>query len=139
VSDPAPPPTGPAGRLPPTLRPPGPEGGQATVELALVLPLVVILALVLVQASLVLRDQLLVTHAAREAVRAASLDADPGRTQAAADAVLAGAVVWLGRRPPVGEMVAVEVHYRSPTAVPVVGPLLPDAALTARAVMQVER
>jgi hypothetical protein len=36
-------------------------------------------------------------------------------------------------------MVAVEVHYRSPTAVPVVGPLLPDAALTARAVMQVER
>jgi len=115
------------------------EAGQATVELALVLPVVVVLGLVLVQATLVLRDQLMVVHAAREAVRAASLDPDPARARTAAEAVLPGAAVRMGRRPPVGEMVAVEVHYRSPTAVPLVGPLLADPALTARAVMQVER
>ena len=125
--------TEPALPLPPT------EAGQATVELALVLPVIAMLGLVLVQATLVLRDQLMVVHAAREAVRAASLDPDPTRARAAAEAVLPGAAVTLGRRPPVGEMVAVEVHYRSPTAVPVVGPLLADVALTARAVMQVER
>jgi hypothetical protein len=122
----------------PALRPPR-EAGQATVELALALPMVVVLALVLVQATLVLRDQLVVVQAAREAARATSLDPDPARAQAAAGAVLPGAVVRLGQRPPVGEMVTVEVSYRSPTAVPLVGPLLADPALTARAVMQVER
>jgi Flp pilus assembly protein TadG len=118
---------------------PRPEAGQATVELALALPVVLVLGLVLVQATLVLRDQLVVVHAAREAVRATSLDPDPGRGQTAAEAVLPGALVRLGRRPPVGELVAIEVHYRSPTAVPVVGPLLADVALEARAVMRVER
>jgi Flp pilus assembly protein TadG len=118
---------------------PGPDAGQATVELALALPVVLLLGLVLVQATLVLRDQLVVVHAAREAARATSLDPDPARPQAAAEAVLPGARVRSGRRPPAGELVAVEVHYRSVTAVPVVGPMLGDVALQARAVMRVER
>jgi Flp pilus assembly protein TadG len=41
------------------------EDGQATVELALVLPLVAVLLLALVQAAVVARDQILVAHAAR--------------------------------------------------------------------------
>jgi Flp pilus assembly protein TadG len=118
---------------------PRPERGQATVELALALPVILVLVLVLVQATLVLRDQLVVVHAAREAARATSVEPDRSRAQAAAEAVLPGAEVRLGRRPPVGELVAVEVHYRSPTAVPVVGPLLADVALQAEAVMRVER
>ena len=115
------------------------EGGQATAEFALLLPLVLVLGLALVQVALVLRDQLVIVHAAREAVRAASLDADPAKAQAAARAVLPGAEVRRRPRPAVGEMVSVEVGYRSVTAVPVVGPLLPDPWLSARAVMQVER
>jgi hypothetical protein len=115
------------------------EGGQATAEFALLLPLVLVFGLVLVQVALVLRDQLVVVQAAREAARAASLDADPARAQAAAQAVLPGAEVRRSPRPPVGEMVSVEVGYRSVTALPVVGPLLPDPWVSARAVMQVER
>src|SRR4029078_2878808 len=41
--------------------------GQATVELALVLPLVVFALLAILQVGLVVRDQVAVVHAAREA------------------------------------------------------------------------
>jgi hypothetical protein len=115
------------------------QSGQATIELALALPLVLLLALVMVQAALVLGDDLAVTNAAREAARAASLDPDPGRAGRAASAVLPGAAVRSGPRPPVGELVHVLVSYRSPTDLPVVGPLLPDPLLEARAAMRVER
>lgn len=115
------------------------QAGQTTAELAVVFPVVLLLALVLVQAALVLRDDLAVANAAREAARAASLDPDPARAQRAATAVLPGSRVEAGPRPPVGELVTVRVSYRSPTDLPVVGPLLPDPLLEARATMRVER
>lgn len=117
----------------------GSDRGQATVELALAMPLVVLLGLVLIQAVLVGRDQVAVIHAAREAVRAASVDPDPAAPREAAGAVLSGATVESGDRPPPGRRVAVTVLYRSPTDLPLVGPLLPDPVLSARAVMRVER
>ena len=49
------------------------DRGQSTVELAIALPVVVMLVLGLVQSALVLRDHLLVVHSAREAARAASV------------------------------------------------------------------
>ena len=58
------------------------ERGQATVEAALVLPLVALLLLAVVQIGLLVRTELLVTHAAREAVRAAAVDADRKRPPA---------------------------------------------------------
>jgi hypothetical protein len=116
-----------------------PQAGQTTAELALSFPVVLLLALCLVQAALVLRDDLALTSAAREAARATSLDPDPARAQRAAAAVLPGATVASGPRPAVGELVSVRVSYRSPTILPLVGPLLPDPVLVARAVMRVER
>lgn len=115
------------------------DTGQTTAELAVLFPVVLILALALVQAALVLRDDLAVVNAAREAARAASLDPDPARAERAAAAVLPGAMVRSGPRPAVGELVHVLVSYRSPTDLPLVGPLLPDPILEARAAMRVER
>lgn len=120
-------------------RPGEAQAGQTTVELALIFPVVLLLILVLVQAALILRDQLALTGAAREAARAASLDPDPARAERAAAAVLPGATVSFGPRPPVGELIRVSVSYRSPTALPLVGPLLPEPVLVARAAMRVER
>jgi hypothetical protein len=100
---------------------------------------VLLLALTLIQAALVLRDDLAVANAAREAARAASLDPDPARAERAAAAVLPGATVRSGPRPPVGELVHVRVTYRSTTELPVVGRLLPDPLLEARVAMRVER
>jgi TadE-like protein len=112
--------------------------GQATVEFALVLPLVVVLALTLVQVALVLGDQVAVVAAAREAARTASVDPDPRAPGRAAERVLPGARVRLGAPPPPGEPITVEVSYRSPTDLPLVGPLLPDPDLHSLAVMRVE-
>ena len=105
----------------------------------MVFPVVLLLILTLTQAALVLRDDLALANAAREAARAASLDPDPGRAERAAAAVLPGAEVDPGPRPAVGELIRVRVRYRSATDVPLVGPLLPDPLLVARAAMRVER
>lgn len=115
------------------------ERGQATVELALVLPLVVMLALAIIQVALLVRDHVSTVHAAREAARAASVDPDPERAIRAARRVLPGAKVRVGARPAVGEQISVEVSYVSVTDLPLVGVLFPDPQLQATVVMRVER
>jgi Flp pilus assembly protein TadG len=114
-------------------------GGQATVEFALVLPLVVLAALAVIQVGLVVRDELGVVHAAREAVRVASVDDDPGAAVRAAQRTLPGASVHVGARLAVGDDVSVTVEYRSVTSLPLVGALFPDPDLHATATMRVER
>lgn len=121
----------------------GDDRGQAAVELALVLPLVAALALALLQVALVVRDQVLVVHAAREGARAAAVSDDPGAAQAAA---LAGArlipdrvVVEASGRGEAGSRVRVLVRYVSVTDLPLVGPLLGDVDLSGSASMRVER
>ncbi|MEO6121854.1 MAG: TadE/TadG family type IV pilus assembly protein [Acidimicrobiales bacterium] len=116
--------------------------GQASVELALALPLIALLLLLIAQFGLVVRDQVLVVHAAREAARRAAVDPaeaswrqaalaaaplDPGRLQLR---VAPGA----GR----GTEVQVSVAYRSPTIAPIIGGLLPDILLRGGASMRRE-
>lgn len=119
------------------------DGGQAAVELALVLPLVMLLLLGLVQLGLLVRDQILVVHAAREAAREAAVDpgAEAARRAAAASSTLdAGRLtVTASGRGAAGSRVKVEVAYRAPTAVPLVGAALGDLTLRASATMRVER
>ena len=103
------------------------------------LPLVVMALLAIVQVGLVVRDQLGVIHAAREAVRAASVERSPSRAVAAAHRVLPGTKVTVGARPRVGEPISVDVSFRSVTNLPLVGALFPDPVLRAHAVMRVER
>ena len=50
------------------------QRGQATVEFALIIPLVVVVLLAVVQIGLVVHAQLHVAHIAREVARAASVD-----------------------------------------------------------------
>jgi hypothetical protein len=101
-----------------------------------VLPLIVFGLLAILQVGLVVRDQVAVVHAAREAARAASVKDDPGR---AARRVLADAEVNVGSRPAVGQPITVEVTYHDRTDVPLVGALFPDLDLHAKAVMRVEK
>jgi hypothetical protein len=115
------------------------ERGQATVEFAFLLPLVVLSVLAVIQVGLVVRDQLGVVHAARQAARAASVDPDPGRAVRAAHRTLPGASVDVGERPDVGGEIRVTVHYTSVTDLPLVGVLFPDPDLHATTVIRVER
>ena len=119
------------------------DGGQASVELALVLPLVMILLLAVAQMGLLVRDQILVVHAAREAARQAAVDpaADAPRKAAVASSTLRDArltVTSTGRGAP-GTRVRVEVSYRTSSAVPLLGAAVDNLTLRATATMRVER
>ena len=112
-------------------------------ELALVLPLVVMLLLSVVQLGLLVRDQILVVHAAREAAREAAVDPAPDapRRAAVASSSLSDdrlTVASTGRGA-AGSRVKVEVTYRAPTAVPLLGAAVGDLTLRASATMRVER
>jgi hypothetical protein len=118
------------------------ERGQATVEAALVLPLVVLLLLAVVQVGLLVRAEVLVTHAAREAARSAAVDPDPqAAIRAAALATTLDAhrmtVRVDGRKGP-GSRVKVDITYTAPTDVPLIGGLIGDVTLHASATMRVE-
>lgn len=117
------------------------QAGQASVELALLLPVLALVLLAVVQVALVARDHVLVVHAAREGARAAAVDPAPGAAPAAA---VAGSTldverlsVDTGARTS-SRTVVVSVRYRAPTAVPLVGTLIPDVLLRAKAAMRVE-
>ena len=113
--------------------------GQSSLELALVLPLVWVLLMLLLQAALVARDQVLVVHAARAAAREASVGAGDDRVRAAVTNTLRGATVRTRRGDGVGAPVSVEVRYVSRTDVPLVGSVLPDPVLVSEVVMRAER
>ncbi len=120
---------------------PARQRGQASVELALCLPVVAVLLLLIVQAGLVVGDQVAVVQAAREGARRASVDPAP---EAVREAALGGRLVR-GRTTVTVERLAgspararVEVRHRAATEVPIVGRLLGDVELTAGAIMAIE-
>src|SRR5919199_1382541 len=118
------------------------DGGQASVELALVLPLVMMVLLAVVQVGLLVRDQILVVHAAREAAREAAVDPSPDAPKRAAvgSSTLAESrlTVTSSGRGAAGSRVRVDVAYRAPTAVPLLGAAVGDVTLRASATMRVE-
>lgn len=120
----------------------GPEAGQATVELALALPVAVLIGLVGVQAGLVAIDALLVHHAAREAARAAAVDPSAAVARRAAEGATSldgGRLdVGLGGGSERGDDLRVTVRYSSPTEVPLVGRLVGDVEVGAEVMMRVE-
>ena len=115
-----------------------PDAGQATVEFALVLPLLFALLVLLFQVALVGRDEILVVHAARDAARAEAVAPDLEAARAAARRTLPGASVQVLSRGGVGGVVRVEVSYVSRTDLPLFGALVPDVTLRATSVMRVE-
>ena len=111
--------------------------GQATVELALAVPLVALFLLAGAQLTIVVRDQLAVIHAAREAARAAAV------SSVAADGIAAGtsSVRESGLRISINatnEVITATVERTVATDVPIIGAFLPDVTVRARAVMRVE-
>ncbi len=116
------------------------ESGQATVELALLTPLLVLLLLAVAQVGLVARDQILVVHAARAGARAAAVDP---RVEVAVSGALEATSL-----PPdetevhvvfEGPVVTVTVAHRSSTTVPLVGALVDDVLVRATVTFRVER
>jgi Flp pilus assembly protein TadG len=110
----------------------GRERGSATVEFALVLPLVLLMALALVQVGLLVKDQVVVEEAARAGARQATVTTDD---QQARDAAVAAAVsldageldVSVDREGGAGSAVTVTVVYHAGIDIPLVSWLFPDS------------
>ena len=116
------------------------ERGQAAVELAFVLPVVLVLILVLIEGGLVARDQVMVVHAAREAARVAAVDPSP---EAAIDAAVQSSglrplEVTLTGREGTGSKVTATVRYRGQGRLPLVGDLSSRITVVGIATMRVE-
>ena len=96
------------------------------------LPLILVVALALVQTGLLVRDRLLVEAAARAGARAAALQDDPAAVRSAAlaaapsleEEALELAIDRTGAR---GEPVTVSLRYAAPVRVPFVEWLFGDA------------
>ena len=114
------------------------DRGQAAVEFAVALPVVVVLVLGIVQLVVVVRDQLAVELAARQAARAASVSASPDAAarRAADEAIGLGPLaVATGVD---GDRVTVSVEYVSSTDVPLIGAFIGDITVTATVTMNRE-
>lgn len=114
------------------------DRGQSTVELALSLPLVLVVLLGAVQITIVVLAQLAITHAAHEAARAASVAADAaGAAGSAARSALA--LPGLSVDTTTGDgRVRVRLRADVPTDVPLVGALVGDVRVHAAASMPLE-
>lgn len=119
------------------------DGGQATVELAFCLPILVLMLAVLVQVGVLVGDQVRVWHAAREAVRVAAVDANEEHILAAAQSGGLEPLI-LDVSPDVrsraqGEPITVKLRFESTRRIPLVGHLIGPASLSAQATMRIEQ
>lgn len=115
------------------------EGAQATVETALVLPAVAVIALIVLQAGLLARDQVLAVSATRAAARAATVEPTTAAARRALDAagVADRATVEVSGASRPGGLVTVTVELE-PAKVPVVGRALAGRRLRERLTVLVE-
>lgn len=119
------------------------EAGQATVELALCLPLMALLLGAVIEVAMLATDHGRLVHAAREAARVAVVDHEEQPVREAAEAGgLQGLAISISPGPEgrvQGAPLTVQVSYDPPGRVPVLGALFRDVELEARAVMRIER
>ena len=117
---------------------PRPDRGQATVEFAVVIPLVMMLTFGVIEVALVVRDQAAIELAAREGARAASVAANPagagGRAARAATGLTPLDVTTTVNT----HTVTVAVTYRHRSSLPVIGRAVGPISLSASVTMRLE-
>ena len=117
------------------------QEGSATVELALLLPVLALLLVMIVEVALAARLQIELVSAAREGARVAATTPDPAAALAAVDRALGGragdARINVHRPHVVGADARVTIRLAHSVRLPLIGG--PTVPLSATAVMRVER
>ena len=115
-----------------------PDSGQATVELALVMPLIIGLLLIILNVGLVVRDQLAVWHAASAGARAASISPDsPNVVQQAVEAEVRLRPLHL-QIVRDGDLITVEAKYPRAFGLWLISSIAPPLTLSATVTMHVQ-
>ena len=119
------------------------QRGQATVELALCLPVLVLLLACLVEIGLLAADQVRLWHAAREGARIAVVDSTVQEVRTAAESAglkpLALQITPGPSERGPGEPLTVAVSYHPRSRVPLLGALFERTELRASATMRIEQ
>jgi Flp pilus assembly protein TadG len=111
--------------------------GQATVEFALALPVVLIIVLGVVQVGVAIRNELAVELAAREGARAAVVSSDPSGAAARAARRSVELPIDVSTQTTAHDVV-VTITYTDPTDVPIIGRFLGPSTHSATATMATE-
>ncbi|MFW2333522.1 TadE family protein [Ilumatobacter sp.] len=111
------------------------DRGQAAVEFAIALPLVVMLVFGVIQVTVVIRDQLAVELAAREGARAAAVAAAPSPAAARAAQASTSLRPLHTTTAASAASVTVTVRYTTRSRVPMLGLVLRDVDLSASVTM----
>jgi Flp pilus assembly protein TadG len=115
------------------------ERGQASVELALLLPVVVIIAWGFLEGILLARDQVLLSHAAREAARVYSVDQSVERAaNAARDRSSLGEGLQVRIITESNGVARITVALDEHSRLPLIGRIASDLLLTADVAMMIE-
>ena len=115
-----------------------PDSGQATVELALVMPLIIGLLLIILTVGLVVRDQLAVWHATSAGARAASISPDsPDVVQRAVEAEVQLRPLHL-KIIRDEQLITVEVQYPRTINLWLIQHIIPPLTLSASVTMHVQ-
>jgi hypothetical protein len=121
----------------------GNERGQATLETALLLPVLALLIAALVQVALLGVDQIRLWHAVREGARTAAVTAEKSRIERAVErSGLDGVKVSVSPRPAyrrAGRPVTVSITYSPRWTVPLVDRMLGAEPMEASASMRIEQ
>ena len=113
------------------------ESGQATIEFALILPVIAVVAVGLLQVGVSVANQLAVELAAREGARAASVSADVAGAATRAVARTTSLDVTVEARA-AGEVVAVRVEFVDDVTIPFIGRFIGPIRHSATAFMALE-
>ena len=113
------------------------DAGQATVEVALALPVVLIIVLGIVQVGVAIRNELAVELAAREGARAAVVSSDPSGAAGRAARRSVGLPIDVSTQTTSHDVV-VTITYTDPTDVPIIGHFLGPSTHRATATMATE-
>jgi hypothetical protein len=115
------------------------EGGQATVEFALVLLALVSVVWALLSLCLVVRDQVLVTHASREAARTYAVSRSVhAATIAARDRSGLGTELTVTVEPQADSLARISVSLGIASRIPILGRIRPDIRLQSSLITYVE-
>ena len=113
--------------------------GQATVEFALVIPVIAIFLLLIVQVGLVVEKKILVTNSSREAARILSVENNSERAVAKAQEILKDANVSISRPSTQGEYLTVTVSKVVKSNMPILGVIFPDVTVSSKTSMRIEK
>lgn len=114
----------------------GEQSGQATVEFALVVPLIAIMMLLIVQAGIVVREQVMLINGVRQAARAAAVDPSVDATAITRSSSGIGSAMATTSNS--GTDITVFGSARVPIVVPGLSSLVQAVSIDATATMRVE-